>query len=336
VDITIRDISKLAGVSTATVSRVLADSEKVKPDTRNKVLKIIKEYGYEPNQIARNLTSSRTNTIGLVVETTSNPFFMEIAQAVEEKLTEAGYLMLTMNTNWETSREEASIRALRRNRVDGVILTPISLESESVRLLEKWSLPFVLLNIDAQREDISSIGTNDYQGGILAGQSLLKSGATSIVCLQGFPHQSTFNRLKGLSHTVRSSAEGKCRDIKIIENIRTYEEGYEIGEKLINYHLPPDGPLGVFATNDDVALGVLASLYDHGVGVPFQVSVVGYDDIPMSDRFKIPLTTIAQPTQELGKLAARSIMDQISGVNSSPRSYQLIPKIVQRASTVSF
>ena len=317
-NLTIRDISRLANVSTATVSRVLTDSAKVKPQTRNTVMRIVEEYGYEPNHIARSLSTSRTHTIGLVVETTSNPYFIQIAQAVEKELNDANLVMLTMSTNWDMDRELTSIKTLRRNRVDGVLLTPISLESESLDLLRKWRLPFVLLNIDAKDENLSSVGTNDVKGGTLAARALLNSGASTLICLQGFPHQSTFARIAGFRETVDAARNGTNERFEVIEDVRTFEEGYKVTEILINHHLPDDGPLGVFATNDDVALGVLASLFDHGISVPQQVAVVGYDDIPMSGRFQIPLTTIAQPTAELGRLAAREIIDQLKGPRNDP------------------
>ena len=333
-NLTIRDISKYARVSTATVSRVLANSPKVKTETRQRVLEIITKYGYEPNHIARSLSMKRTSTIGLVVEAIANPFFVEVAQAVESELTRANLAMLLMSTNWDSEKELASIRTLLRNRVDGVLLTPMSIDSPAVKLLRRWGVPFVLINIDAGDESNPSVSTDNFRGGFLAAQALLKSQAVSFVCLQGFPHQSTFSRIEGFKAAIDEASLNRNIKVRVIPNIRTFDEGYDVVQSLLSFDMLASESLGVFATNDDVALGVLASLCDHGVRIPQQVAVVGYDDIPVAQRFQIPLTTIAQPMREMGRIAAKELIEQLDTAGRKPKSHILLPRLVQRASTV--
>jgi len=333
-NLTIRDISKHAKVSTATVSRVLADSPKVKEETRRRVLEVIAKFGYEPNQVARSLSVKRTHTIGLVVEAIANPFFVEVAHAVESELTQANLTLLLVSTSWDSEKELASVRTLLRNRVDGVLLSPISADSASVQLLRKWGVPFVLLNINASAEVLPSVCTDNYRGGYLAAQALLESEAVSFVCLQGFPHQSTFSRIEGFKTAMNEASENRDLKLRVIPNVRTFNEGYDIVQSLLTFDIPASGSLGVFATNDDVALGVLASLCDHGIRIPQQVAVVGYDDIPVAGRFQIPLTTIAQPMREMGRLAAKELIEQLGTPGRKPKSYVLLPRLVQRASTL--
>lgn len=333
-NLTIRDISRHAQVSTATVSRVLSDSPKVKAETRKRVLEVIANFGYEPNHVARSLSVKRTRTVGLVVEAIANPFFVEVAQAVESELTQANLTMLLLSTSWDSEKELASVRTLLRNRVDGVLLSPISADSPSVGLLGKWGLPFVLLNIDATSEGLPSVCTDNYRGGYLAAQTLLESEVVSFICLQGFPHQSTFSRIEGFKAAMEEASKYRDLKLRVIPDVRTFREGYDIVQSLLTFDIPASGSLGVFATNDDVALGVLASLCDHGIRIPQQVAVVGYDDIPVASRFQIPLTTIAQPMQEMGRLAAKELITQLDNPGREPKSYVLPPRLVQRASTV--
>lgn len=332
-NLTIRDISKYAQVSTATVSRVLANSSKVKPETRDRVLKAIAEHGYEPNHVARNLTVKRTNTVGLVVESVANPFFVEVAQAVETELSQARLTLLLMSTSWDSNKELDSVRTLLRNRVDGILLTPISANSESVKLMQRWGLPFVLLNIDPTAEGLPTVSADNFRGGYLAAQALRESAAEQFFCLQGFAHESTFSRIDGFKAAMQQVPGESHREIRVIADVRTYQEGYDIVQSLMR-KMPSSGPLGVFATNDDVALGVLASLFDHGIRVPQQVAVVGYDDIPAARRFQIPLTTIAQPIQEMGRIAAQELIHSLSDSDHQPKSHVLLPRLVQRSSTL--
>jgi LacI family transcriptional regulator len=332
-NVTIKEISRYANVSTATVSRVLSDSPKVRPATRDRVLSVIREYGYEPNQVARNLTVRRTNTIGLIVESLANPFFVEIAQAAEAVLSEAKLTMLLMTTNWNQQKEVDSVRALLRNRVDGVLLTPLNAHSESVLMLERWGIPFVLINVNPSSDRVCTVSTDNYRGGYLAAQALSECDADTFVCLQGFPHESTFDRITGFTDAMNELHAEQSREVEIVPDVRTYQEGYDSVQRFIG-RIPESGSIGVFATNDDVALGVLAALFDHGIRVPQQVSVVGYDDIPAASRFQIPLTTIAQPIREMGSIAAKDIISYIRDTEKKNQSHVLLPRLVQRASTL--
>ena len=332
--LTIEDIARIAGVSTATVSRVLSGSPRVRETTRERVLSVVTQEGYEPNHVARSLAKQKSDTVGLVVEDIGNPFFTEAAKQIESALHKAGYSMLLTTSGWSDEREVELVRTLVRNRVDGVILSPVSAESTSTYLLQRYGVPFVLLNVHSTNPRICSVCTDDEHGGRLAARALLNARPELLVCLQGFPHETTFSRVRGFIQEVDRTPSGAERKRVVIDNVRTYDEGYDVVGRLIQYERIQAHRTGLFATNDDVAMGVIAALRDRGVPIPSQVAVVGYDDIPQASRFQIPLTTIGQDIQQLATCAARELIELMKNPSEPSHQHELLPRLVQRASTV--
>jgi len=332
--VTIADIASIAGVSTATVSRVLADSPKVTSETRERVTRIISDLDYEPNHLARSLSTARTLNIGVVLEDIANPFFVEVALGIETVLREADYSMFLTSSSWDPNKEEELVRKLLRNRVDGLIFAPIEPEGETVRLLKRREIPVVLVNAESSDPEMSWVSANNYHGGYLAAQALVNTASKTLISLLGFPHQTSMNRRDGFAGGVIELGRGRSLTYRPLEKVYNFDGGYECVADLIAAERIHEVPTGIFALNDDVALGVIASLLEHGIPVPQQVSVVGYDDIPSAKRNQVPLTTIAQPQRRMGELAARALLDRLKAPDAGPRQYELLPRLVQRSSTL--
>jgi DNA-binding LacI/PurR family transcriptional regulator len=331
---TIADIAHIAGVSTATVSRVLADSPKVTADTRERVKQVISDLDYEPNQLARSLTTARTANIAVVVQDIANPFFVEVALGVETVLRDAGYSMFLTSSAWDPEKEEELIRKLVRNRVDGIIFAPIEPEGQTVGLLKRRGIPFVLVNAQSADPEVSWVNTDNFRGGYLAAQALAATHAHTLVSLLGFPHQTSRTRRDGFAAGVQELKGRQSLEYRPLEQVYAFEDGYECVPELIAAERIHEVPTGIFALNDDVALGVVASLIDHGISVPGQVSVVGYDDIPSAKRYQVPLTTIAQPKRQMGELAARALLHMLRNPEAGATQRELLPRLVQRSSTM--
>lgn len=332
-DVTITDIAGIAGVSTATVSRVLADSSKVSADTRERVRQVIADLDYEPNQLARSLSTARTSNIGVVLEDIANPFFVEVALGIEAVLRDAGYSMFLTSSAWDRDKEEELVRKLVRNRVDGLILAPIEPEGETVRLLQRREIPFVLVNAESADPGVSWVSANNFHGGYLAAQALADTPSQTLVSLLGFPHQTSRARRDGFASGVRELSGRSPFDYRSLEKVYNFDSGYECVPALIAAERIHEVPTGIFALNDDVALGVVASLIEHGISVPRQVSVVGYDDIPSAKRNQVPLTTIAQPKRQMGDLAASALLESLGKRHAEAKQYELLPRLIRRSTT---
>ncbi|MFP3959115.1 MAG: LacI family DNA-binding transcriptional regulator [Spirochaetaceae bacterium] len=333
-EVTIADIAHIAGVSTATVSRVLAGSAKVRDETRERVQRIIDDLDYEPNHLARGLTTASTSNVGVVLEDIANPFFVEVALGIESVLRPAGYSVFLTSSAWDLEKEDELVRKLVRNRVDGIILAPIEPYGETVQLLQRREVPFVLVNASSQDPGVSWVNADNFHGGRLAARALVETPSEVLISLFGFPHQTSETRREGFAHGVREYGGRDAFEYRPLEEVYNFDAGYACVPDLIARERVHEVPTGIFALNDDVALGVIAALIDHGIPVPQQVSVVGYDDIPTAKRNQVPLTTVAQPKRQMGELAARSLLSELAEANARPRQYKLLPKLVERRSTL--
>jgi len=328
--LTMSDIARMAGVSIATVSRVLSNHPMVREETRNRVLELVKEHRYEPSYVARNLSTRRTHTIGVVVDDISNPFFMELAKGVESVLQKNGYTMLLTSSSWDTDKEADLIRTLLRNRVDGVLITPVHPESESTELMRRNGVPFVIMNCRSPNDSVSYVSTDNLEGGRVAAELMLRTNPARFLCLSGIPHQSTYERAEGFIQEIKRCGRGN--DLSVYEEVRTFDEGYNIVPSLIARDRVDKVSTGIFTSNDFVAMGILDGLIAHSIPVPSQVSVIGYDDIAFAERYRVPLTTVIQAKHSMGQLAADELIELIHDRGHSPARLLLKPRLIVRDS----
>ncbi len=327
--ITISDIAEEAGVSKATVSRVLSDSPKVKPESREKILQIIKQHSFVPNNLAQSLAGSSRKTVGIIIEELANFYFIEVANGFDQIMSHSGYSMQISSSKWNKEKELQLVKQLISSRVDGIILAPVSESSESITLLQNSGIPFLLINIIPKEKGIAYISCDNYEGGKLAADFFNQINRPSNILITGFKHQSIDHRVKGFKDNF-----SKWDKIIHYENINTYEQGYEIASVLEVRNTLTKIETAIFVTNDNVAIGLITKLLELGISIPEQVSIIGYDDIKLASFCHVPLTTISQNITDIGKIAAIELLEMINDTEKSKPKHKINPQLVIRRSAV--
>jgi len=323
----INDIAALAGVSKATVSRVLADSPNVRDTTRERIQKIINDHDFEPNYLARSLSRRKTFSVGVIVEEMSNPFFGSIISMIENVLNDKRYTMSLSSSNWLKEKELTAVRNMLRNSVDGLIVSPIALQSETISILRKTSIPVLLLNNYLDDPAFSCVTSDNFQGGLLAAEHILslpQMEREQIIAVTGFKHQTLTERMDGFRSVVNP---------EIYEEINTYDDGLNLVPTLITRNRINNVKTCLFITNDNVAMGVQEGLLRHNLNIPEDVRMIGYDNIDFSARCRVPLTTIEQAPGEMGRIAGMEILDMIDNPGGEVRKYRLPTRLIIRESS---
>ena len=331
----INDIAGLAGVSKATVSRVLAGNPKVKETTREQIQKIINESGYQPNYLARSLSSRKTFAVGVIVEEMTNPFFSKILSMIENILNDKNYTMSISSSNWVREKELAALKNMMRNSVDGLIVSPIAMESDTIDILRKSSIPVILLNSYTDDERFSCVSSDNFQGGRLAAEHICTvppAESVQVIAVTGYKHQTLNERMDGF-YAYMDQDGSKRRRIEVYEEINTYEDGLNLVPTLLTRNRIDTVKTCLFVTNDNVAMGVQEGLLRHDIAIPGDVRLIGYDNIEFSGRCRVPLTTIEQSSGEMGRIAAMEILDMIENHNMNVRKFRLPTRLILRDSS---
>ncbi len=329
---TYKDIAERANVSTATVSHVLRGTRFVSPDVHRAVLEAAEELDYVPNGIASGLRRQSTRTIGFITSELTNPVYAEMAVAAESMLRERGYTVVISNTFNELDRERAYIETMAERRVDGLLLTSVQMESQTWRWLEKRRIPFVLMNRRFADYSAPYVGVDNVGGMRAVVDHLISNGHRRIGFIGGFPHSSSArDRHRGYveAHESRDMEPDPKLYFEGSYDIRSGEEGVD---RLLS--LPEDQrPTAIACANDLSALGVMAWAKDHGVRIPEELSVTGFDNAEVAGLNFIGLTTVKQPRKRMGKLAADMIARLIDGAPLERESIVLPCELIVREST---
>ncbi len=326
---TIRDVAKLAGVSVATVSRVLNKNGYVNQDTKEKVQQAIRMLQYEPNTMAKGLASRKTETLALILPNISNPFFAELGRAVEDVAQTYGYTVVLCNSDNDTDKEQKYIQIMKSRYVDGILFASHTLLTVDVVELNKSAIPLVVLDRAPLNAPCLVVRSKNNEGAKLAVQHLLDSGCTKIGHIYGPQETATAKeRLIGYEEAVR--AFHWYSPTLMEPGHFTIKGGMAAAEKLIQRHPDIDG---IFAGNDLMALGVLKKLQQMGVSVPNQVALVGFDGIDLTTITEPEITTVAQPIYELGALSTRLLIKKIEGASVDNDTYECDVTLIPRGST---
>ncbi|MFD2261992.1 LacI family DNA-binding transcriptional regulator [Lacibacterium aquatile] len=324
---TIRDVAKLAGVSTATVSRAIAEPALVSADTREAVLKAAAEINYTPNLLARNLRQQRTKSILVLVEDIANPFYPEIFHAMEEAAQQRGYTVLLGNTGHSNEREQGYWDLVRAKRADGVVLFTGQLpEGTDPKRLP----PVVLMAERIAGATLPLVAIDNEEAAARATRHLVDLGHRRIAHISGPQHRViSRDRLAGWRRAMDEAGLPLTDDL-LVPGEFTIPGGEAAMRQLMAL---PDRPTAVFAANDESAVGALRAAQRLGLDVPRDVSLVGFDDIALAALFDPALTTIRQPRPELGDAAMRLIIDRIEG-KGTPTAPTILPApLIERGST---
>lgn len=326
---TIKEIAKKAGVSPGTVSKALADREDVSVRTKRRIKKLAEELGYIPNYIARSLVTNRTHTIGLVTPYLGNPALVERIRGIQNTCLEREYFLVSCLNEGKEKEERAQIKALLSRKVDGLILTPSSQSKELKNLIKEIEIPVVLMSEMIDGLDCDFVGEDDYEGGKIATEYLIKLGHRDIAYFGNSPDiYSDRCILKGYKDTLERYG---------IEFKKEYIFWGNAEEKILEdniENLLTNTATGIICWSDVIAIEVLKELEKRDKKVPEDISVVGYDNIEMLSLFHIPLTTIGQPNFLIGKKAVEVLLERIEKRTDEPaRKVIFKPELIVRGST---
>ncbi len=324
--ITIADVARLANASKATVSRVLTGNARVKPETKERIISVINEYGFVPNRYAQCLAGTPTRIIGVVVSELANFFFTEVVEGVDSVLSKENYAMLMCFTNWDSEKELQTVNTLIKNNVDGVILSASSPSSPAINVLKESGVPFVVVNCIPEDESIPYVSGDNYEGGRLVAEYLNHSEYSKVLVVTGFDDQPMKLRCQGFLENFSLPCE-----ICHYKNVPTAEEGQKFGETIIREQ-KESGPIVVFVSNDNVAIGVENSISKE-VRIPEDVSLIGYDDIAPASFCRVPLTTVSQNIFLMGHTAAELLLRLIAGTEILENHVLISPRLIIREST---
>lgn len=333
--VSIQDIAKAAGVSHSTVSRALHDSPLISLEVRQRIQQMAQELGYTPNQVAQSLKERRTNTVGVVITSISDPFLARVVRGIEEVAQEAGIQVLLSISNNDGDREMALIDAFHRRRVDGVISSTALISDQHMKRLLKTRIPTVVINQAAPSEAalVRSVQVDDYASARRAVEYLLSLGHRAIGYLgAGNRPRSNWMRLAAYRDALRvAGIAGSEAWIQVASpESRYYADDVADGQALLKALLPA-GVTAVFCYNDTLAVGALLACRELGIAVPKQLSVMGFDDVELAQYVTPPLTTMHQPKLRLGELAMHMLLDLVEG--KPVHNQVLSTELVVRAST---
>lgn len=319
----IRDVATLAKVSPSTVSRVMNGTANVDPEKRERVLKAIEESGFTPNEVARSLFKKSSKTIGIVIPSIKNPFFTELASAVERTANQYGYRVTLCNTGGSLQKEKNAISMLASMNVDGIVLATSNKELR--KYLDDCKTPIVTIDrLISKNVSGGYIHCDHYEGGRLAAEHLIECGCRNIVCVKGLDRiSSAKERYAGYKDVCREYG----RKEQTIVCDYDFNEGLEVAEKLLEQYPDVDG---IIACNDMVAVSIYKVLHRRGIRVPEDVKLIGYDNVYLSSLMTPELTTVAQPIDKMGVKATRLL---IKNEATGSKEYIFSPELIIRETT---
>lgn len=327
--VTLDMVARLAGVSASTVSRILNGTAVVSADKKQAVDEAITQLGFVPNPVARGLAGGRTLSIGVVTQAIDSPFYGLALRGVEDELDKAGYSSLFVSGHWNAHEEARCIETLRARRVDGIIVLTGRLSDTALRNLAK-AMPVVVTGRKLKATQLVSLNFDNFEGARLATQHLLALGHRKIAFITGDPaHPDANERLRGYRSAIEAAGLG--HDPALVVPGSFHEES---GLNAVGQLLDSGQAFSaIFAANDQMAFGACLGLHRRGLKVPGDVSVVGFDDLPISRYTLPPLTTVHHPAYELGQQASLVMLQMLSG--EKPIGHVPAPQVVVRESSRS-
>ncbi|TDQ59007.1 LacI family transcriptional regulator [Mesocricetibacter intestinalis] len=327
---TIKDVAKMAGVSTTTVSHVINDTRHVAEETKQAVLAAIAQLNYSPSAVARSLKVNTTKSIGMIVTNSEAPYFAEIIHAVEEHCYRQGYSLFLCNTQNNPEKIKNHLEMLAKKRVDGVLVMCSEYKQDSRNLLKNYSyLPMVVMDWGPINPDTDLILDNSFEGGYLAGKHLIDNGHREIGYLSADLSKTTARkRYEGFLQALAEAGIEMNPDW-LLEGAFEPEDGYECMNKILAQE---KHPTAVFCCNDVMALGAMSALTERGYQVPQDFSVIGYDNVHASRFYSPPLTTIHQSKARLGERALKLLFERIADKGAKRETIEIHPELVIRKS----
>ncbi|MBI3748996.1 MAG: LacI family DNA-binding transcriptional regulator [Chloroflexi bacterium] len=330
---TIRDVARLAGVSTTTVSRVINGVEGVSEARRRRVELAVADLDYVPNAVARHLRSKRTRTIAVVLSDITNPFFTTIARGIQDVAWPRGYAVTFANTDESETQERDYLRTLVQRQVDGVLLVPTGNAAEPYRLLRSQRIPVVLLDRHVSVRQLDEVRCDSEAGAYALVRHLIGLGHRRIAVVTGRRDISTStDRVAGYERALASAELPLDRDLIRYDSF-SLAGGYRMLKSILAIE---PRPTAVLATNNFIAFGALRALREAGIDVPGDMSLVTFDDLPEEWHDDPFLTVLAQPAYELGRQAAELLFERLeTGARGKRRVIVLPGAVIPRRSSAA-
>lgn len=309
-NVTIDDVAKHAGVSRATVSRVLNNNDRVDSKLRTRVLDAVQALNYQPNRAARRLRAQSSNVIGLVISDIQNPYFLSVTRGVEDGAYAQQMNLILCNSDEDVDKERMYVRVMEAERVAGLIIVPAhSDNSADLNRLKNAGIPVILLDRGVNNVQVDTIRVDNEAGAFEAVQHLISIGHQRIATITGSEYLTTGrDRYKGYRKVLKANHIPEDPSLIKRGDFKT-ESGYRLANELMDSPNPPDA---IFIANNLMSLGALRALRERTIRVPEDVAIVAFDDLPWSGELYAPLTAVSQPTYELGREAVSLLQRRLA------------------------
>ncbi|MQA03090.1 MAG: substrate-binding domain-containing protein [Streptosporangiales bacterium] len=326
---TIRDVAGAAGVSPATVSRVLNQRVEVAADLRDRVNAAVQELGYRPNGPARSLRKRATTVLGIIIPDVQNPFFTAMVRGIEDTAQRAGYSVVLANTDEDQDKQQRYLEVAAAEQLAGVVLAPARQSNRGLEVLVGQGIPVVTVDRRLRDGPVDSVVVNNHKAAKDATKHLIDRGRRRIGIVAGLLSTTTgARRLAGYKAALKQAGIELDEELVAKADFRL-EGGYQAAKQLLDRGRPD----AVFASNNLMTIGTLQALAEAGVAIPDDVAVVGFDDISWATALRPPLTAVRQPTYEIGARAAELLLGRVAGDAAEPRHVVLSAELVVRGSS---
>jgi LacI family fructose operon transcriptional repressor len=324
----IKDVALAAGVSTATVSRVLANKPYVRGEVRDRVMTVIKELNYSPNRVARNLRSRKSTIIGLIVSDIENPFFQQVSRAVEDAAYEQGYSVMLCNNDENPEKEMLYLHLLRDENVAGIILSPTRQTADNFSEKSDLNIPMVVIDRRVSNAEVDNILIDNEQAAHTLTTHLIEHGYRRIGAIFGMGSTTGRERREGFVRALKEHDFQPSTDLVKYANPRE-EDGFDTTMKMLQLSEPPDA---ILTSNSLLAAGALQALRESQMAIPEEIGLASFDDTTWAKLVVPALTVIEQPTYEIGRTAAELLIKRIKDPKRSHREVILKSKLIVRQS----
>jgi len=326
------DVAMRAGVGVGTASRVINNHPSVKEDKRRRVLEAIEEMDYQINGIARSLKANSTKTIGVLIPDIANEFYADVVRGMEDLAHSKGYSYILSSTDSNTEKELLSISIMREKQVDGIMIMSHTVAPQMLEYVQHNALPAVLVASGMSHSSVATVSINNRLAAYEAVRYLLDLGHTLIAMVSGpdCDQSGGIDRLAGFQDAMRERGLMVPGGYIQIGSDYTYQTGYRKMENLLTL---PQPPTAVFLAGDYMAIGAIKAADDHGVTVPGQLAVMGFDNLAVSQFYSPSLSTVNQPRYQMGQEAMRLLFCQITGETPQTLSVVLPHAVLKRQST---
>jgi LacI family transcriptional regulator/LacI family repressor for deo operon, udp, cdd, tsx, nupC, and nupG len=330
-NVSLNEVAEKAGVSIATVSRVINNSSKVNSETRIKVMKVIKELKFRPNRVAKRLRNKNASSslLGVLIPDIQNPFYVEVLRGIEDVAYENKYALIMCNFSQDETKEKLYLDILQSESIDGLIAAPVSEHDQNVINLLKTGLPIVCVDRGLSGVDVDVVLVENRNGAYSAVDYLAKAGYKRIAYISGLPQlPSSKQRLQGYEEALTDN--GLTVDKSLIKfGDSRHESGVKLCDELLKLTSPPDA---IFAGNNLITLGALETIHKKGLSIPKDVAIVGFDDMYWSISLNPPLTAVKQPAYQIGRQAAEQLILRINDPSRPTVSIIMKTELIIRSS----